>query len=106
MHLLGQTFTAFAVSPNKQDTINLIHIPEWDFRWQYFYTYPTMLKIPKGYEIVANATFDNTMENPLNPNKPPVTLKEGGAQMKTTDEMFQFFITYVPFRAGDENFKL
>ncbi len=106
MHLLGQEFTAYAVAPNKQDTINLIHIPAWDFRWQYFYTYPTMLKIPKGYEIVANATFDNTMENPLNPNKPPITLSEGGDQMKTTDEMFQFFITYVPFRAGDENVKL
>jgi hypothetical protein len=106
MHLLGKTFTAFAVSPDKKDTIPLIHIPEWDFRWQYFYTFERMLKVPKGYEIVAEAVFDNTMQNPFNPNIPPITMKSAGAHMKTTDEMFQFFITYVPFRSGDENIKL
>lgn len=106
MHLLGQEFTAFALSENKADTIPLIHIPKWDFRWQYFYTYEHILKIPKGYEIVVNATFDNTIHNPNNPYLPPRTLTESGKHMKTTDEMFQFFITYVPYRAGDENIKL
>ncbi len=106
MHLLGTIFKAYAVSVTKQDTIPLIHIPKWDFRWQYFYTFEKMLKIPKGYEIVAEATFDNTMNNPLNPNNPPKSMTAAGAHMKTTDEMFQFFISYVPFRAGDENIKL
>ena len=39
MHLLGREFKAYAYSPDKQDTIPLIRIPEWDCRWQYFYTY-------------------------------------------------------------------
>ncbi len=106
MHLLGQDFIAFAVSVDKKDTIPLIHIQKWDFRWQYFYTFRQMLKIPKGYEIVVNATFDNTIHNPYNPHSPPKTIKESGKQMKTTDEMFQFFITYVPYREGDELIKL
>lgn len=102
MHLLGQEIKAFAVSPNLSDTIPLIHIPKWDFRWQYFYTYEQMLKIPTGYTVSVQAIFDNTSENPNNPFFPPKTLRESGRHMKTTDEMFQFFITYVPYKKGDE----
>ena len=102
MHLLGEEFKAYAISEAAQDTIPLIHIPKWDFRWQYFYTYPQMLKIPAGYEVCVDATFDNTKENPNNPFFPPKTLQESGEHMKTTDEMFQFFITYVPYKKGDE----
>src|SRR5690606_7658036 len=106
MHLLGQKFIAYAVSETKKDTIPLIHIPKWDFRLHYFYTFKHILKIPKGYEIVVNATLDNTINNPYNPYAPPKTITESGKHMKTTDEMFQFFITYVPYRAGDENIEL
>ncbi len=106
MHLLGKEFTAFAVSPDKMDTLHLIHIKKWDFRWQFFYTFRHILKIPKGYEIIVNAVFDNTIHNPYNPFTPPKTIRESGRNMKTTDEMFQFFITFVPYRAGDEKIKL
>jgi len=104
MHLLGTSFEAFAHS--KGDTIPLIRIPRWDFRWQFFYTYKHPLKIPKGYEVVVEAEFDNTLNNPFNPFVPPKTLKESGEHMKTTDEMFQFFINYVPYKKGDEEIAL
>jgi len=104
MHLLGKYFEAFAHS--KGDTIPMIRIPKWDFRWQFFYTYKNPLKIPKGYEIVVKAVFDNTMNNPFNPFIPPKTMRESGEHMKTTDEMFQFFINYVPYRKGDEDIAL
>lgn len=106
MHLLGREFTAYAYSEDKQDTIPLIRIPDWDFRWQYFYTYENALIIPKGYTVEVKAVFDNTIENPFNPHTPPKTLKEAGKNMKTTDEMFQFFINYIPYQEGDENLKL
>ena len=106
MHLLGKSFRAFATSPDKADTIPLIHIPEWDFRWQYFYTYPQILPIPKGYEVVVEAVFDNSINNPHNPNSPPKTMQAAGANMKTTDEMFQFFLNYLSYREGDENISL
>lgn len=104
MHLLGTYFEAFAHA--KGDTIPLIRIPKWDFRWQFFYTYKNPLKIPKGYEVVVKAVFDNTLNNPFNPFAPPKTMRESGEHMKTTDEMFQFFINYVPYREGDEDIVL
>ncbi len=106
MHLLGKDFLAYAISENKQDTIPLIHIPDWDFRWQYFYTFKQILKIPKGYEIIVKGTFDNTVNNPFNPYNPPKKITETGKHMKTTDEMFQFFISYMTYRPGDEKIKL
>ncbi|MCA1762094.1 MAG: hypothetical protein ABR574_02785 [Cryomorphaceae bacterium] len=106
MHLLGKSFKAYASSGNGSDTIPLVHIPKWDFRWQYFYTFEKMVRIPKGYEIVVEAEFDNTMDNPFNPFSPPKTIRTAGENMKTTDEMFQFFVDYVPYRDGDENIEL
>ena len=109
MHLLGKSFKAYALTPS-QDTIRLIHIPAWDFRWQYFYTFPTMLKIPKGSVVYVEAVFDNTTSNPNNPYQPPREISEryefGGAGMRTTDEMLQFIITWLPYQPGDENISL
>lgn len=101
MHLLGKSMKAFAVDP-LGDTIRLIYIPEWNFRWQFFYTFPYMVKIPKGSNIYVYATFDNTEDNPENPFHPPRLIRERKGSMGTTDEMFQFIITYLPYEEGDE----
>ena len=109
MHLLGTSLKAYALT-SKGDTIRLISIPKWDFRWQYFYTFPKMIKIPSGSRIYVDATFDNTADNPNNPNNPPIEVRErldyGGAGMRTTDEMLQFIITWLPYQEGDENISL
>ncbi len=109
MHLIGQSFKAYALKPNG-DTVKLIHIPEWQFRWQYFYTFTKPVKIPKGSFIRVEADFDNTKNNPNNPFNPPQLIGErydhGGASMRTTDEMLQFIITYLPYQKGDENIDL
>lgn len=105
MHLLGKEFLAYAIPP-QGDTIPLVHIPRWDFRWQYFYTFKKVLKLPKGSKIEVWGTFDNTTNNPFQPFSPPKTISEPEADMKTTDEMFQFFINYVPYQAGDEEIEL
>lgn len=105
MHLLGKKFWAFAVQANG-DTIPLIRINNWDFRWQYFYTFRNMVKIPEGSVIYVYGTFDNTSSNPLNPFHPPQTVSEREGSMRTTDEMFQFIITYLPYQEGDEKISL
>lgn len=105
MHMIGKSYWAFAIKPGG-DTIPLIKIPQWDFRWQYTYTFRKMLHIPKGTTIWAYGTFDNTAENPNNPFSPPRELSDKGRSMKTTDEMFQFIITFVPYQPGDENIDL
>lgn len=105
MHLLGQRFLAYALTPDK-DTIRLIHIPQWNFNWQNFYTFPTMVHIPAGATIVVEGTFDNTDQNPNNPNHPPKEVRDNHGSMKTTDEMFQFIVTYLPYQPGDEKISL
>lgn len=105
MHLLGKKFWAYAIKPNG-DTIKMIRINRWDFRWQYFYTYKKMMYLPAGTTIYAFGEFDNTTNNPLNPNHPPKLVSEKDGSMRTTDEMFQFIITYLPYQKGDENISL
>lgn len=108
MHLLGKEYLAYAVTP-ENDTIHLIHIPKWDFRWQYFYTFTHPVKVPAGSMIVVEATYDNTADNPNNPYSPPrVIVDRGGAfdSMKTTNEMLQLIITAMPYEPGDEKIDL
>jgi hypothetical protein len=105
MHLLGKKFWAYALTP-QGDTIPLIRIPKWDFRWQYFYTFKKIVKVPKGSIIRAVGVYDNTARNSKNPFNPPQTVQERNGSMRTTDEMFQFIITYLRYQAGDENIPL
>ncbi len=105
MHLLGKKFLSFAVSPDN-DTIPLIKIDNWDFRWQYFYTFKKIKYLPKNSKIFVNALFDNTDKNPDNPNSPPQFVSAKNGSMKTTDEMLQLVLIFVEYENGDENIKL
>lgn len=105
MHLLGKSFKAYALTP-AQDTIRLISIPRWDFHWQFFYTFKKMVKIPKGSTIVAEGLYDNTRANLNNPYSPPRLVRDNDGSMRATDEMFQFIVSYVMYRLGDENISL
>ncbi len=105
MHLLGKSFKAYALKPDG-DTIRLISIPRWDFNWQYFYTFKKMVKIPKGSTIVAEGLYDNTRQNMNNPFSPPQLVKDQNGSMRATDEMFQFIVTYLPYKEGDEQISL
>ena len=105
MHLIGKTFKAYALTP-QGDTINLVRINKWDFRWQYFCTFKKMVKIPAGSRIVAEGVYDNTAQNPNNPYNPPRELRERDGSMRTTDEMFQLICVYVNYKPGDENIPL
>lgn len=108
MHLLGKTFLAYALTPQK-DTIPLIRINKWDFRWQYFYTFKKVVKIPGGSTIHVEGTYDNTEKNINNPYFPPQVIIDRGDRfdsMKTTNEMLQFIINFMAYQEGDENISL
>ncbi len=98
MHFLGKTFKAFAITP-EGDLVPFIKIDDWDFNWQMTYQFSTLLHIPKGSVILAEASYDNTEANPLNPFNPPRDTTFG---WNTTSEMMEMVIYYVPYRAGDE----
>jgi hypothetical protein len=105
MHLLGKSFKAYAITPSR-DTIRLISIPRWDFNWQYFYTFKKMVKIPAHSTIVAEGLYDNTRQNLNNPFSPPQLVTDQQGSMKATDEMFQFIVSYLPYKEGDEDISL
>jgi hypothetical protein len=92
--------------PPEGRTIPLIKISKWNFRWQYFYTFPKMVKIPKGSTIAAIGVYDNTAQNPNNPFSPPREVIGTNGSMRVTDEMFQLIMTYLPYQPGDENIGL
>lgn len=102
-HLVGISWEVFATSSNGQDTIPLIRIPQWDFNWQGFFTFPTLTHIPAGYVIHGIATYDNTENNPYNPSSPPQLVMYGD---HTEDEMFFVFLDYVFYEEGDEDISL
>ncbi len=105
MHLLGKKFVSYVIKPNG-DTIKLIKINKWDFRWQYVYTFPKIIKIEKGSILIVEGEFDNTTNNPLNPNYPPKLVSDKEKSMRTTDEMFQLILCYLPYQNGDEKLDL
>lgn len=99
MHLLGQEWEVYLEHQDGTRT-NMISIPEWDFNWQGMYNFPRYIVAEEGDKIVAFATYDNTSENPNNPNNPPqfVTWGEG-----TTDEMYYLPLSFVDYNDGDED---
>ena len=101
-HLLGQSWEVFATTAFN-DTIPFIRINDWNFDWQNYYYPEYMLHLPAGSTIHGIATYDNTSNNPDNPNNPPEYVFWGDG---TTDEMFFLPILYVPYNEGDEDIAL
>jgi hypothetical protein len=88
MHLLGRDILMSVKFPDGREQ-DLIKIPAWDFNWQYSYFFERPLDLPKGSVLNVVSHYDNTANNPRNPNKPPKLVKWGEA---TTDEMCVGFI--------------
>jgi hypothetical protein len=102
MHLIGRNIKVYGITPQK-DTLPLIKIDDWDFHWQGFYAFPRLKHITRGVLLCADAMYDNTENNPEQPNDPPkdVNLGEG-----TTDEMMLVYFSYMLYKPGDENIVL
>lgn len=98
MHYLGKSFKAFCITPGGE-VIPLIHIPKWQFNWQLTYPFKKLLKLPKGSVIYIQATYDNTINNELNPFHPPRWISYGWG---TKNEMLNLILEYVEYQPGDE----
>lgn len=105
MHQVGKEFTAFATLPNTADTLKLVHIPDWDFRWQELYRYQKPVVLPTGSVVNVIGTYDNTDANPQNPNKPAKLITSDG-KMRSDQEMMTLLLVYVTYEPGDENLRL
>jgi hypothetical protein len=86
-----------------KDTIPLIRINKWDFEFQGFYNFPFLVKVPSGYTFYGRHIYDNTTNNPLNPNNPPKAVKAGAS---TTDEMLFDSFMWLDYQNGDDTINL
>jgi len=91
MHNLGRSMRVTATLPGSTTPIPIVSVPGWDFNWQPSYRYRTPLKLPGGTRIDLEAHFDNTTENPAQPNRPPREVRWGES---TSDEMCTCFFAY------------
>ncbi|WP_068878542.1 MULTISPECIES: redoxin family protein [unclassified Phenylobacterium] len=46
----------------------LLAMPRYDFNWQREYTFAEPLKVPAGSKLIANYWYDNSRQNPANPD--------------------------------------
>jgi hypothetical protein len=99
MHLIGRNVVNFAIDPSG-DTIPLIRINNWNFHWQGFYNFRQPVHVPYGSIIHAAALYDNTTNNPWNPNNPAEAVHAGES---TTDEMMLIYYAYLLYQWNDEN---
>jgi cytochrome c-type biogenesis protein CcmH/NrfG len=79
-------------------TRQLIHVPDWDFRWQHVYRYAAPFVLPKGTTVSMRYTFDNSAENPRNPQLPPARVFWG---QRSRDEMGDLWIQMLPADGRD-----
>ncbi len=67
MHLRGKSFVFRAVYPSGE-TETLLNVPRYDFNWQPYYYLETPKLLPRGTRIECTAVFDNSPNNPYNPD--------------------------------------
>ncbi len=67
MHLRGKDMSFRAVYPTGESE-TLLDVPHYDFGWQLTYNLAKDLAVTKGTKIECTAHFDNSVNNPNNPD--------------------------------------
>jgi mono/diheme cytochrome c family protein len=96
-HYICQKMDVWATLPTGEIK-PLIRINDWDFDWQGQYRYKKPMQFPAGTRIDMVYTYNNTSDNPRNPNNPPKRVHYGE---QTTDEMGITFIPIMPEKPTD-----
>ena len=90
-HYLARAVRATATLPDG--TVEpLLWIKNWAFDWQENYWFFAPLLLPQGTRLDMEFTYDNSSENPRNPNHPPRRVTWG---FLTTDEMGEIHLRAV-----------
>ena len=97
MHFRGKSMTTKAIFPDGHEEV-LFNVPHYDFRWQEAYFLRHQLLLPKGTKLVTTAYFDNSFDNPLNPD-PSKTLRWGEP---SDEEMMGFWLQFADPQLVDQ----
>jgi len=94
-HLRGRAARFTAHYPDGSEEI-LLSVPKYDFNWQPLYVLNPSKFIPAGTRVVLDMSWDNSAQNPANPD--PATVVKWGDQ--TWEEMN---VGWFRFRAADDD---
>ena len=101
MHVRGKSMMVKAHYPDGKSEI-LVSVPKYDFGWQVFYRWSDPVKLPAGTKLECISVFDNSQDNPNNPD-PTKTVYWGD---QTWEEMMIGWFDYyepVPIKGRDKS---
>lgn len=88
MHLLGKSVKVYLTPPGGRPQ-QLLDIPRWDYRWQETYWFQEPIRAAAGTELAVEGVFDNSADNPNNPNRPPRLVLYG--EQATNEMLYVYF---------------
>jgi len=89
MHFRGKSMTTEAIYPDGRHEV-IMNVPRYDFRWQETYFLKHQFLMPKGTKLVTTAYFDNSLNNPQNPD-PSKSIRWGEP---SDEEMMGFWLQF------------
>jgi mono/diheme cytochrome c family protein len=89
MHWRGKDYFYELIYPDGRKQ-TLLSVPRWDFNWQNVYLFAEPIKVPKGARLHAVAHWDNSRNNPYNPDPD----KEVRFGLQTWEEMMVGWCVY------------
>ena len=97
-HYLGKLMEGYATLPDGTRKW-IVRIPSWDLGWQGVFRLKEPMLLPRGTVVSMRYHYDNSADNPRNPNNPPREVKGGN---RSTDEMGHLWLQVLPAAAGDQ----
>jgi tetratricopeptide (TPR) repeat protein len=101
-HYLARLLEGYATLPDGARKW-LIRIPDWDLSWQGVFRLQYPLLLPAGTVVSMRYHYDNSADNPRNPNNPPKEVRGGN---QATDEMGHLWLQVLPTAPGDHRAEL
>ena len=95
MHFRGKDMRFTATYPGGRKEI-LLDVPKYDFDWQLFYYPKTPIDLPAGTKLEIVAHYDNSANNPANPD-PTRDVRFG---LQSTDEMMFGIFEFIKLGSG------
>jgi hypothetical protein len=97
MHLRGKSIKIELIEPDGT-TLTPLVIPRWNQDWQFGYEFVTPPPLRKDTVIRVTSVFDNSKDNPFNPN-PAATVHQGP---QIWDEMAESWVEWMfPYRRAE-----
>jgi Copper type II ascorbate-dependent monooxygenase, C-terminal domain len=97
MHFRGKSIAVEAIYPDGRHEV-IMNVPHYDFRWQETYFLKHQFLMPKGTKLVTTAYFDNSSNNPQNPD-PSKAIRWGEP---SDEEMMGFWLQFADPKPVDK----